>query len=183
MIVVLTTPRSGSTFICNHIASQHGYNYIGEAFNFNYKKSRSDILSMVDHYQTQNNVLLKIFPNNINALVLNGCIKKAEKVYVHNRKDFNAQCKSFYISITTDTWHASTLDKRYIKYDSDVYERYQQYLMRSYIEIKRIMTQLKNVEVSYLEDFYKNDHKYQQPVVWDTEPPLIDFDVEKLFND
>ena len=63
MIVVLTTPRSGSTFMCNRITKECGYKYVGEAFNFEYKKSTSDILNMVNSYRAENNVLLKIFPN------------------------------------------------------------------------------------------------------------------------
>ena len=182
MIVVLTTPRSGSTFICNRITKECGYKYVGEAFNFEYKKSTSDILNMVNSYRAENNVLLKIFPNNINTIVLNGCIKQADKVYVHNRKDFDAQCKSFYVSMTTKTWHATDLEERQIKYDPELYKIYQEYLMRSYMEIKRLMDQLNVAEVSYLEDFKNEGRKYQQPVVWDVEPPTVDFNVEKLFN-
>ena len=83
----------------------------------------------------------------------------------------------------TETWHADKVDLRSITYDAALYEAYQQYLMRSYLEIKRIKELLNNVEVSYLEDFYSLENRYQQPVVWDIEPPTINFDVEKLFND
>ncbi len=181
MIVVLTTPRSGSTFICNRLAKQHGYKYLGEVFNL--ETSKSKILKIIESCNSNDTALLKIFPNNVNTMILNGCLKKSKKVYIHSRKDFNAQCKSFYISMLTETWHADKVDLRNITYDAALYEAYQQYLMRSYLEIKRIKELLNNVEVSYLEDFYSLENRYQQPVVWDIEPPTINFDVEKLFND
>ena len=85
--------------------------------------------------------------------------------------------------MTTNTWHATDLEERQIKYDPKLYKSYQEYLMRSYMEIKRLMDRLNVFEVSYLEDFKDEGRKYQQPVVWDIEPPTINFDVEKLFND
>lgn len=180
MIIVLTTPRSGSTFRCNTLAKQYNYEFLGEADHPS-SESLSKVKNQIKNFN--DNTLVKVFAieRKLNLRVMNLYTNLASKVFIHGRKNFNEQCRSLYISRTTKVWSADPLDVRHIKYDPLMYNFCSQQLINGYLQIACMKKNLKNFEISFLEDLedFSLEKKYKQPVVWDQEPPHINFNTEE----
>ena len=179
MILVLTTKRSGSTFISNAIAKEYGYTSLGEFFGD--ATNATIITDKLEFLKKNTNTVVKIFPEHMHTLVERNIFRMSELVVIHGRKNFNAQCRSLYISDTTDTWHANPLKERLITYRENVFSNIYNSLKQNYLQISDWKKSLTNYRITYLED--QPGEPYNQPVVWDVEPPHIDFDVEAVLND
>lgn len=193
MILVLTTPRTASSWFCDYIAWQHNYTQSGELFNLPaLKGDLAKQAALLDSITADPNQVVKVFPWHIRRVlnlptlkVLSNLdhklISAAEKLYFLARKDFNAQCRSYYISTVTDHWDGDKLDTRFIKYDPVRYKMCADTLKLGYQCLAGYYSLAKEPIMVYTENLPQTG-KYEQPVVWDTEPDLIDFDVTACFK-
>jgi hypothetical protein len=161
-----------------------GYLHIGELFQ-SYENS------LVQKHQAAQflikgcrNCVVKLFPQHMTT-TLHGLYSvltiAAEKIYILVRKDFNAQLRSVYIAEQTDHYYKEDLPPRSVHYSADDYERNKEFLQESLTKLAATWRRLDNAELVYLEDL-PHSGKYLQPVTWDCEPPLIDFNTEQLFR-
>lgn len=185
MILVLATPRSGSSwFTSNYLTTVHeGYTSIGEPFNY-HKCTLEDQLTILE-FATCNSVIVKLFPQHLKNNIPNlysQLTRSAKKIYILARKDYNAQLRSLYIAEQTDYYYADNLPNRNIHFNNNHFLIVDQFLKNSYQFLSDAYANLKNVDLVFLEDL-PNTGKYKQPVTWDTEPPLVNFNVEEIFKD
>jgi hypothetical protein len=161
-----------------------GYLHIGELFQ-SYENS------LVQKHQAAQflikgccNCVIKLFPQHMTT-TLHGLYSvltiAAEKIYILVRKDFNAQLRSMYIAEQTDHYYKEDLPLRSVQYNADDYERNKEFLQESLTMLAATWREQANAELIYLEDLPYSG-KYVQPVLWDCEPPVIDFDTEQLFS-
>jgi hypothetical protein len=192
IVLVLTTPRSGSSWFTStyliHGSSQltplyPGYLHIGELFH-------SHDNSLIQKHQAaqflikgRRNCVVKLFPQYVKTVpdLYSVLTTAAEKIYILVRKDFNAQLRSVYIAEQTDHYYKEDLPLRSVQYNADDYERNKEFLQESLTMLAATWREQANAELVYLEDLPCSG-KYNQPVLWDCEPPVIDFDTERLFS-
>lgn len=185
MILVLATPRSGSSwFTSNYLTSIHkDHVAVGEPFN-SYHNSLQEQLVSLDTY-ANSSVIIKLFPQHIKDS-LPGIYKKlsnaAEKIYILARKNYNAQLRSLYVAEQTEYFYSASLPERNIQYHQDLYNLEDRLLKNSYYFLQQAYRDLKNAQLVFLEDLPATG-KYNQPVVWDVEPPVIDFDTAQIFKE
>jgi len=180
MILILTTKRSGSTFISKKINSEAGYYYLGEFID---KRMRpSVVLEKLEFIRENPKTTLKVFPSRMNPMIESGIFKLAERVVIHARKDFNSQCRSLYVSSQTGIWHANKTPVKKVSYNQDEFEKIKNQLIEDYTLLNTYRKMIDNYSISYLEDVYSTENKYQQPVEWDVEPPTVYFNIEELFK-
>jgi hypothetical protein len=128
--------------------------------------------------------VVKLFPQHLHnaaANTYNTLVTVAEKIYVLVRKDFNAQLRSLYVAEQTEYFYRADLPIRSVQYNADSYAHNSEFLQTSYKILAQQWRRLDAPELVYLEDLPRGG-KYRQPVTWDCEPPLIDFDTERLFS-
>ena len=196
IVLVLTTPRSGSSWFCstylihgNSTPDQEiiiplypGYTHVGGIFKH---------MSSVDREQSSGflikgncNTVVKLFPQHVPTAVPgtdSAIVTAAEKIYILVRKDFNAQLRSLYIAEQFHSYTTEDLPTRTVHYSADDYQRNREFLQESLVKLYYIWRKHPHAELVYLEDLSYSG-KYHQPVTWDHEPPLIDFDTEQLFT-
>jgi hypothetical protein len=128
--------------------------------------------------------IMKLFPQHLHhaaANTYNTLVTVAEKIYVLVRKDFNAQLRSLCVAEQTDYFYRDDLPLRSVQYNADSYKHSAEFLQTSYKMLAQQWRRLDAKELVYLEDLPQCG-KYVQPVTWDHEPPLIDFNTEQLFS-
>ena len=187
IVLVLTTPRSGSSWFTStyliHGSSEFAplypsYTHIGELFE-SYKNKLTQQAAAQFLINGGSYSVVKLFPHHIDSSC--NLVSAAEKIYVLVRKDFNAQLRSVYIAEQTDHYYKADLPLRSVQYRADDYERNRKFLQESLTILAATWREQANAELVYLEDL-PHSGKYVQPVTWDCEPPLIDFNTEQLFS-
>ena len=188
MILVFATPRSGSSwFVSRYLTSTEQYrNYksVGEPFD-RYKFNKAEQVEMLDRIKSKQDIIVKVFPEHlVNPLpnLMHHITEAAEKIYVLVRKNYNAQLQSIYIADQTSYFYSDDLPLRTISYDREKYEQHNEEMQVRYHRLLEIYRSLSDQgELIFLEDL-PDIGKYKQPVVWSDLPPVIDFNVEGLFD-
>ena len=191
IVLVLTTPRSGSSWFCSTYLvlgspdltpAYPGYVHVGGIFK---RMSSADRESSAQFLiNGGSNCVVKLFPQHVPTADPNTpsvLVSAAEKIYILVRKDFNAQLRSLYVAEQTDYYLKEDLPTRTVRYSAADYERNKEFLQESLVKLYYIWRKLPHAELVYLEDLPQSG-KYRQPVLWDQEPPVIDFDTVHLFT-
>ena len=196
IVLVLTTPRSGSTWFCstylihgNSTPGQEiitplypGYTHVGEVYTHMTSAIREQSSGFL--IKGNCNTVVKLFPHNVQTAVpgrYSAIVAAAEKIYILVRKDFNAQLRSMYIAEQYHSYTTEDLPPRSVRYNAADYVRNRGFLQESLVKLAAIWRKYPHAELVYLEDLPRSG-QYHQPVTWDQEPPVIDFDTERLFN-
>lgn len=192
MILVLATPRSGSSWFTSTYLIHGspdlepvypGYVHVGEAFNC-CTHSREEQIAALRGMINGGHSVVKLFPQDLytaKANTYNTVVTVAEKIYVLVRKDFDAQLRSLYVAVQTDYCYGDDLPTRSIQYNADSYNHCAEFLQTSLKILAQQWRGIDAVELVYLEDLPRSG-KYSQPVTWDQEPPRVDFNTELLFT-
>ena len=99
MILVLSTYRTGSTNLCKQLSKQYAYENLDECFH----ESIPDVHKNAVRYISKNkNCVVKLFPYHIEKSPIENLLQElilyAEKVIVLVRKDFDQQCRFYWVS-------------------------------------------------------------------------------------
>lgn len=191
MILVLATPRSGSSwFTSTYLVHGSpdlrpvypGYVHVGELLMHMSSVDRESAAQFLINGGSK--CVVKLFPHHVPTADLNTpsvLVSAAEKIYVLVRKDFNAQLRSMYIAEQYHSYTAENLSTRSVQYNTDDFKRNADFLQESLVMLAEIWRKLPHAELVYLEDLPQSG-KYHQPVTWDQEPPRVEFDTESLFT-
>jgi LPS sulfotransferase NodH len=189
MILVLTTPRTGSTWFCNHVAEQYSYDNLDEYFG----DPELDVdrqIQKLEYVKQNNNSVVKCFPWHIRNirplfkranLIEKELIKLSSKIYILIRSDFNEQCKSYYLAHTTNIWSGEPQPVSEIELDLNFYDHCINHLRSGYNELANYYKTLNCELVEYEHLPFTTHKRYSRPIVWSEEPPRIDFDPRDLF--
>ena len=194
-VCVVYTPRSGSQYYCANLA---------ESLNC---KNYSEILNqrifgpyMHDVYLNQiarsNNSVFKIcsyqweqLQKQFKTPILARCLDLADRLDFLVRKDYNAQLRSFYAAFKLNRSHNMSGHHQYtneidIEYNEDLYMALNDSLIDRYTKHSQLYhddSLFKPKNLVYFEDFQTPEKRLSRPVVWDLEPPIIDFEPCGLF--
>lgn len=190
MILVLTTPRTGSTWFCDYLSKQHSLENLDEYFG-DHDITLEEQVEKLDYIKNNKNVVLKCFPwhltntrtNFPRALFLEKTLLKlADKIYILIRSDFNSQCKSYYLAKTTGIWSGVPQEHQIVELDVDLYNYSVLHLQDGYKQLVNYNQQLTCEVVEYESLPLPRNEKYIRPVTWNKEPPIIEFDVKSMFD-
>lgn len=189
MILVLTTPRTGSTWFCNHLAEQYSYNNLDEYFNDPALELEEQIVKL-EYVKQHTNSVIKCFPWHIRNirplfkrtnLIEKELLKSASKVYILIRSDFNEQCKSYYLAHTTNIWGGEPQPLEEVTLDMQFYNHCINHLRSGYQELASYFKTHDCELVEYEHLPFTSYNRYSRPVRWNIEPPTVDFDPRGLF--
>ncbi len=189
MILVLTTPRTGSTWFCEHLAYTYSLENLDEYFG-KHEISVDDQVSKLEYLKQNKNVVLKCFPWHFRNTRTNfsranflekSLLKLADKIYILVRNDFNSQCKSYYLAKTSGIWSGVPQEQTNINLDINLYNYSVRHLQDGYKQLAEY-NKLYDCEIVEYESlpFPKNE-KYVRPVMWDKQPESVEFDIKSLF--
>lgn len=192
MILVLTTPRTGSTWYCEHLARQHSLENLDEYFG-EFEYSLSEQNNKLEYISNNKDVVFKCFPwhlKNIRTNFLragfleNKLLKLADEIHILTRMDFESQIKSFYIAGLTGVWDGSPQELETIELDKAKFEYCDRHLKNGYWHLSEYYKDLKCKLIDYSELPFNTDinKKYIRPVKWSSEPIIKDIQISKLFN-
>jgi len=188
MILVLTTPRTASTHLCIRLAEQYGYKNLGEYFLDSLPVQ--DQLDRLDHLKNNHNYVVKAFPWQLKTTFVRqpkipvlpqSLFDLSEKTIILVRKDFNAQCRSYYLAKVSKHWSGEPKELEHIALNESYYQAAVSELVIAYNHILSWYQTIDNAEIVYTESI-ASDARYARPVIWDRDPPIIDFDPIKLFS-
>lgn len=188
MILVLTTPRTGSSWFCNFLSEQHQYNNLGEFFNVA-SMSANHQTAKLEYLEDNPNSIIKCFPYHLNssykqfqtaAFVEKSIFKLADKIYILIRRNFHAQCKSLYVCAVTGYWGSNPQPQRKIPLNRDLFEECTVFLKNNYQNLAEYNKKF-NCELVCYEDMLTDENRYHNPVIWLDQPDYVEFDVEALF--
>jgi len=190
MILILTTPRTGSTWYCNHLAKQHSLENLDEYLgDFEYTLSQQN---QKLEYLTENpDVVLKCFPwhlknirdNFIRAGFLeNNVLKLADEIHILTRKDFESQIKSFYIAYVSGVWSGIPQEPETLELDQDKFDYCAWHLKDGYEHLSEYYQKLNCKKIDYSElPFYSDgSQRYVRPIKWSREPIISDFQIPEF---
>ncbi len=182
MILVLTTYRTGSISFCKQLAEQHSYENLDEGFHEGVLDLHKPVLR---HLHRNKNHVVKLMPYHIEKSPINNLLDEllslAEKVYVLIRKDFDQQCRSYYICKRLGVdWHDQWEDKVDVTLDKDRWLWCVNFLHNEYCELQTWKEKIPNCELMFTHQLNQKD-KYQRPVRWDKAPGFTNIDIEELF--
>ena len=190
MILVLTTPRTGSTWFCEHLAKNHSLENLDEYFG-KHEISLEEQITKLEYLQSNKNTVLKCFPWHFKNLRANfpranflekNLLKLADKIYILVRNDFNSQCKSYYLAKSTDVWSGIPQEHIDVTVDNVMYEYYVNHLIDGYMQLAEYYKTFDCEVIDYNSLAFNREERYVRPVTWVNEPKSIDFNVEKLFT-
>lgn len=188
MILVLTTPRTASTHLCTQIAHEYGYENLGEYFGDSL--TIEDQLDKLDYLKNNPDCVVKAFPWQIKSTGIKypkllslpkTLYGLSEKTIFLIRRDFNAQCRSYYIGKISKHWGGEPKELEHIILNDNYYQSAVSELIIGYKHILSWYQSADNAQVIYTESI-ATDGKYVRPVVWDRDPPTLEFDPVKLFS-
>lgn len=196
--LVLTMPRTGSTYYVEKQARDLNLVCHGEIFHTNRKNHTYNILKNTEF----ENSIVKIFPSHIREATYKNLMEDLfamnPSVTILLRKNFIDCVKSFYIAqhLTNraksaipdygpgpkdfiDPWHSSWDSAIKINMNQERMDRYAK-SRKEEIEVLSTYKHKMN-KLIFTEDF-PQQLRYQRPVDWRPEPVIQDLDVFKLFN-
>jgi hypothetical protein len=199
--LVLTMPRTGSTYYVDNQARDLEIQNHGELFHTNRKKHTERILKSTDFQ----NSILKIFPSHIRHSTYKNLMEDLfamnPTVTILLRKDFVECTKSFYVarhisekaqramkgynrySKTTgeyiDPWHSSWDNHLEINLNQEIMNKYAETRME---EIQTLATYKNKMDRLIFTEDFPQELKYKRPIRWNPEPIIQDIDVLELFE-
>lgn len=188
MILVLTTPRTASSYLCMKLADEYGYQNLDEYFGGSLTEQEQ--LAKLDYLKNNPKSIVKAFAWQIKTLfpdqprilpLTHRLLQLSEKTIFLIRKDFNAQCRSYYVSKISNHWSGEPRELEHISLNENYYQYSANELVHGYKEVFSLFQAVDNSQVIYTETI-ETDSKYHRPVVWDRDPPQISFDPAKLFS-
>lgn len=189
MILVLTTPRTGSTWFCNYIANKYSYENLDEYFGDPALEVEEQLLKL-EQVKHKTNSVIKCFPWHIrnvrplfkrSNLIEKELIKLSSKIYILIRSDFNEQCKSYYVAHTSNVWGGEPQPITEVKLDLDFYNHCVSHLRNGYHELANYYKTYDCELVEYEHLPFTTYKRYSRPVIWNEEPKNINFDPRDLF--
>ncbi len=190
MILVLTTPRTGSTWFCEHLAREQSLENLDEYFG-SHTIGVDEQLAKLEYLKHNKNVVLKCFPWHIKNIrtnfkrvnfLENNLFKLADKIYILVRSNFTDQCKSYYLAKTTNVWSGVPQEHQAITVDQTDVDYCVNHLIDGYTQLAEY-NKLFNCElVDYDKLNFDFNTKYVRPITWLTEPVIPSFDVKSLFT-
>lgn len=195
--LVLTMPRTGSTYYVEKQAKELQLVNHGELFHTDTKHHTLDILNNTNF----ENCIVKIFPSHIRNSsyknLMEDLFAMNPSVTILLRKNFIDCTKSFYLArhlsskskrvikdynpfseLYLDPWHSSWETPIQINTNQDLMDSY----AKSRAEEIKTLGLYKNKmnKLIFTEDF-PQELKYKRPVQWQPEPHIKDIDVQELF--
>jgi len=193
MILILSTPRTGSTWFTNHIAQKYNLENLNEYFsdNGNTKLDFDTQLNRLEYVKSNKNVVIKCFPWHLTtntgiaparfSFLQKNLLRLADRIYILIRNDFNSQCRSFYIASVSGHWGPQPQQHQLLTLDLDLYNKVVTHLQEGYQLLSEYKT-ITNCEIVEYESLpFLTDQRYAKSVVWDKEPSDVVFDVRSLF--
>jgi hypothetical protein len=189
MILVLTTPRTGSTWFCQHLSQMYNLQNLDEYFG-DHDITVSTQIDKLDYIKSNRNVVLKCFPWHLNNSRTNfnranflekSLLKLADSTYILIRKDFNSQCKSYYLAKQSDVWSGQPQQHQTITVDHKLYQYCADHLIDGYQQLALLNQRINCTVVEYESLPFPADQRYVRPITWTEQPPTVDFDVTALF--
>lgn len=199
--LVLTMPRTGSTYYVEKQARDLEIQNHGELFHTNRKQHTERILKNTDF----ENSILKIFPSHIRHSTYKNLMEDLfdmnPTVTILLRKNFVECTKSFYVArhITektqrvmkgynplvknlgeyVDPWHSSWKTPLSIPMNQD---RMNKYAETRAEEIKTLATYKHKMDRLLFTEDFPQELRYKRPIKWEPEPIIKDVDVLDLFE-
>lgn len=190
MILVLTTPRSASTWYCKHLATEYNLHNFGELFAMDIKEKHKQQLEKL---KANPNSVVKVHTVHISNSPVKRfkekLIRQADDIKILVRKDFNAQVKSFYAaaqveSITGRGFTEEYTDTVHIKLDDNLYNQYKLFIKYQIATLYEITKEYNLFDkVVFSEDVMTAEKKYKRSVQWDREPTIITESYSHLFKE
>jgi len=190
MILVLTTPRTGSTWLCEHLARKHSVENLDEYFG-KHEISLEEQISKLEYLQSNKNTVLKCFPWHLRNTRTNfkradflekNILKLADKIYILIRSSFADQCKSYYLAKSTDIWSGVPQDHQTVEVDTELFNYCVKHLIDGYKQLAEYHNKFNCELVDYDSLDFDFNEKYIRPVTFVNEPKYVDFDVNALFT-
>ena len=190
MILVLTTPRTGSTWFCEHLAKTHSLENLDEYFG-KHEITLDEQNTKLEYIKENKNVVLKCFPwhlrntrTNFNraSFLEKNVLKLADKIYILIRSDFSAQCNSYYLAKTTNIWSGIPQEHVNVEVDYKLFNYSVKHLIDGYNQLSGYYNTFNCEVVDYDKLLFNCEEKYVRPVTWVNKPKDIDFDVKGLFT-
>lgn len=190
MILVLTTPRTGSSWFCKHLAESHDLHNLGEFFG-DHTIAVNDQVDKLEYIKANPDVVVKCFPWHLNNTRANfpragflekNLVKLADKIYILIRSDFSDQCKSYYLANSTGIWSGEPQDPIVVDTDLTLYNYAVSHLQDGYMQLAEYNKRLECEVVDYAQLPLNRQERYVRPVTWNVAPGIVDFDVKSLFD-
>ena len=182
MILVLSTYRTGSTELCKNVAVDNNYENLDEVFHESAPASHRNALM---HIAKNHDCVVKLFPYHLDKTPVTGLLphllEMADRVITLVRNDFHAQCKSYYVCKQVKDWHSNFAEPVRVELDQSTWLTRANFLEQQYHALHKLCNQIDNYELMFTEDLQFST-KYNRPVIWDTEPGLLEFNVQELFT-
>jgi len=105
-VLIYTSYRTGSTALCDELATQLGYKNFDEAYH-PHERFQDRYREFAGYKQSNTNYILKLMPDQItenNKEDVKAVFDGAYKIRLY-RHDFVKQIASWYVSMITDFWH------------------------------------------------------------------------------
>lgn len=189
MILILTTPRTGSTWFCEYLSKQYSLENLDEYFG-DHDITLEEQVEKLDYIKNNKDVVLKCFPWHLKNTRTNfprasflekNLLKLADKIYILIRSDFNSQCKSYYLAKTTGIWSGVPQEHTIVTLDHSLYNYSISHLQDGYIQLAEYNKVLDCEIVEYENLPFPKSEKYVRPVTWNIEPDNVSFNVKELF--
>lgn len=191
MILVLTNPRTASTWFCNRLAVEHNCADLGELFHADDQKGQHQ--ENLSQLYTQPNSVVKLFAVHFESKevpeLLHKLVQLADQIFVLVRKDFNAELKSFYIadylSGLIDDWHSAFEKPVRIVYREKQYSSLKNHLLDQLNKLSAVHKELdQKCKLVYTEDLVRDNYApVPRPVMWSKEPPVYNVDIMSMFGE
>ena len=192
MILVLTTPRTGSTWYCDYLAKQHSLENLDEYFG-EYEYDLSEQNQKLEYLSENSDVVFKCFPwhlknirnNFIRAGFLeHNLFKLADEIHILTRNDFHSQIKSFYIAQATGVWDGIPQELETVELDQNKFDYWTWHLKDGYMHLSEYYKKFdcKLMDFSELPFHTDTNKKYVRPIKWSSDPIIQDFNITELFK-
>jgi hypothetical protein len=186
MITVVTLGRSASTWYCEQLAKNTGYENLGEVF---FSNATANKFRLTNHINKKNDIIIKLTPYEWKRITppvdIDKIFNNSEQVIFLLRKDFKQQLKSEfggrYIKNTFNiNWH-DEFDETYIVPKEYIDTNWENFVKMFTSELKYITELYETVNITttksivYTEDIVAKDfNKLNRPIEF--EIPL-NFDI------
>ena len=191
MILILTTPRTGSTWYCDYLAKQYSLEnldeYLGE---YNYTSVQQ--LEKLEYLTKNPDVVFKCFPWHLKNIrpyftrakfLENALLKMPDEIHILTRKDFKKQAISYYVAKSTGVWGGTPQPEETIQLDQKKLNFWINHLKDGYKHLSEYYKKFNCKLVDYSElPFHKDTNKkYVRPIKWSSKPIIEDFNISELF--
>lgn len=190
-ILVLATPRTGSTYYTRYLAEKFRCNVPkvggGEIFHEDVK----DKLSYFREYLVSHrNFICKIFPAHLERFYLeydfnplHPLTSIADQIYILYRNNMDDQIKSNYIARMSGDYQSEFSYTKDIIYIDSLYQNIKNSALRDINDLAAIYSLLpkEKTHLVKFESFYSEEKRLRRPVKWDAEPPVFNIDVGSYF--